>query len=313
MSFPITRLRRLRRTETLRGMVRETRLAREDLVQALFVVEGTGRREPVASMPGVNRYSVDQVVLEAKRIADLRIPAGDPVRRSGGEGRAGLGRGSRRRHRAACDPGDRRRRPVALRDHRRLPLRVHVPWPLRAPDGLRRSSGGRQRPEPRAPREHGGLPRRAGASIVAPSDMMDGPRRGDPRRPRRERVRAGFDPRLLGEVRERLLRSLPRRRRERAGVRRSPRLPDGSRESARSAARDPARPRGGRGHADGEARTRLSRHPRGRATDVRRPARRLSRLGRVLDDQGGGGAGLDRRRPRDGGVTSSRSSGPGRT
>jgi porphobilinogen synthase len=75
MSFPITRLRRLRRTETLRGMVRETRLAREDLVQALFVVEGTGRREPVASMPGVNRYSVDQVVLEAKRIADLRIPA----------------------------------------------------------------------------------------------------------------------------------------------------------------------------------------------------------------------------------------------
>ncbi len=75
MSFPITRLRRLRRTETLRGMVRETRLAREDLVQALFVVEGTGRREPVASMPGVNRHSVDQLVLEAKRIADLGIPA----------------------------------------------------------------------------------------------------------------------------------------------------------------------------------------------------------------------------------------------
>ena len=75
MSFPITRMRRLRRTETLRGMVRETRLSREDLVQALFVVEGAGRREPVVSMPGVNRYSVDQVVLEAKRIADLGIPA----------------------------------------------------------------------------------------------------------------------------------------------------------------------------------------------------------------------------------------------
>ncbi len=75
MSFPITRMRRLRRTETLRSMVRETRLSRADLVQPLFVVEGTGRREPVASMPGVNRYSVDQVVLEAKRIADLGIPA----------------------------------------------------------------------------------------------------------------------------------------------------------------------------------------------------------------------------------------------
>ena len=75
MSFPITRMRRLRRTETLRSMVRETRLSRADLVQPLFVVEGTGRREPVASMPGVHRYSVDQVVLEAKRIADLGIPA----------------------------------------------------------------------------------------------------------------------------------------------------------------------------------------------------------------------------------------------
>lgn len=75
MSFPITRMRRLRRTEALRSMVRETRLSRADLVQPLFVVEGTGRREPVASMPGVNRYSVDQAVLEAKRIADLGIPA----------------------------------------------------------------------------------------------------------------------------------------------------------------------------------------------------------------------------------------------
>jgi len=75
MSFPITRMRRLRRNDTLRSMVRETRLARADLVQALFVVEGSGRREPVASMPGVHRLSVDQVVLEAKRVADLGIPA----------------------------------------------------------------------------------------------------------------------------------------------------------------------------------------------------------------------------------------------
>jgi porphobilinogen synthase len=56
-------------------MVRETRLSRTDLVQPLFVVEGKGRRDPVTSMPGVHRYSVDQVVLEAKRIADLGIPA----------------------------------------------------------------------------------------------------------------------------------------------------------------------------------------------------------------------------------------------
>ena len=59
----------------MRSMVRENRLAREDLILPLFVVEGTGRREAVASMPGVHRFSVDQVVLEAKRVADLGIPA----------------------------------------------------------------------------------------------------------------------------------------------------------------------------------------------------------------------------------------------
>jgi porphobilinogen synthase len=56
-------------------MVRETRLAREDLILPLFVVEGTGRNEAIASMPGVCRFSVDQVVLEAKRVADLGVPA----------------------------------------------------------------------------------------------------------------------------------------------------------------------------------------------------------------------------------------------
>ena len=74
-SFPITRMRRLRRTETLRRMVRETRLSRDDLVLPLFVVEGSGVREPVASMPGVSRFSVDTVVSEAKEVRDLGIPA----------------------------------------------------------------------------------------------------------------------------------------------------------------------------------------------------------------------------------------------
>ena len=75
MSFPITRLRRLRRTETLRRMARETRLSRDDLVLPLFAVEGRGVREPIASMPGVFRYSTDQLALEAKEIADLGLPA----------------------------------------------------------------------------------------------------------------------------------------------------------------------------------------------------------------------------------------------
>jgi porphobilinogen synthase len=74
VSFPTTRLRRLRRSETLRRMVRETRLSRDDLVLPLFVVEGRGVREPVASMPGVHRFSVDRAVEEAKAVADLGLP-----------------------------------------------------------------------------------------------------------------------------------------------------------------------------------------------------------------------------------------------
>jgi len=75
MSYPTTRMRRLRGSETLRRMVRETRLSRDDLILPLFAVEGSGVREPVASMPGVFRHSVDTLVAEVKRVRDAGIPA----------------------------------------------------------------------------------------------------------------------------------------------------------------------------------------------------------------------------------------------
>ncbi len=75
MSFPTNRMRRLRGSETLRRMARETRLSRDDLILPLFVVEGSSVREAVGSMPGVFRFSVDQVVDEAKRVFDLGVPA----------------------------------------------------------------------------------------------------------------------------------------------------------------------------------------------------------------------------------------------
>ena len=75
MSFPDVRMRRLRRSEALRRMRRETRLSRDDLVLPLFVVEGSGVREPVASMPGVFRHSVDALVETGKRVSDAGLPA----------------------------------------------------------------------------------------------------------------------------------------------------------------------------------------------------------------------------------------------
>ena len=75
MSFPIHRMRRLRGSQTLRRMMCETRLSRDDLVLPLFVVEGNGVCEAVASMPGVYRFSVDQLVEETKRVFDVGVPA----------------------------------------------------------------------------------------------------------------------------------------------------------------------------------------------------------------------------------------------
>src|SRR5579864_810969 len=66
MAFPLTRLRRLRRTEALRSLVRETRLSPDSLVYPLFVCPGEGVRKPVASMPGVCNLSVDALVEEAR-------------------------------------------------------------------------------------------------------------------------------------------------------------------------------------------------------------------------------------------------------
>ncbi len=75
MAFPIQRLRRLRQHESLRRMVRETALSPADFIAPLFVVEGQGRREEIASMPGQFRLSIDLLVKEAVEINALGIPA----------------------------------------------------------------------------------------------------------------------------------------------------------------------------------------------------------------------------------------------
>lgn len=75
MAYPTTRLRRLRQTETLRRMVRETRLTPDNLVMPLFVRPGKRVRNPIPSMPGNFQFSVDTLVEECKQIADAGVPA----------------------------------------------------------------------------------------------------------------------------------------------------------------------------------------------------------------------------------------------
>ena len=75
MAFPATRLRRMRATEAHRRMVRETALSVNDLIYPLFVVPGRNIRREISSMPGSFQLSVDQVITEAKEVSGLGIPA----------------------------------------------------------------------------------------------------------------------------------------------------------------------------------------------------------------------------------------------
>src|ERR671929_580222 len=75
MAFPATRMRRLRRTGLLRGMVRETELTPAHLVQPLFVELGTDRRTPIEAMPGVDRLSISHAVEDAAALHHLGVPA----------------------------------------------------------------------------------------------------------------------------------------------------------------------------------------------------------------------------------------------
>ena len=74
MSYPQTRLRRLRRTPSLRDLVRETRLEAADLVLPLFVEDGLEGRAPIAAMPGVDRLGLSAAVVEAGEAAALGLP-----------------------------------------------------------------------------------------------------------------------------------------------------------------------------------------------------------------------------------------------
>jgi len=74
-SFPEVRLRRFRRTPALRGLVRETRLSAEQFVAPLFVRDGQGLREPISSLPGVHRLSPDEAVAEAERLRSVGVNA----------------------------------------------------------------------------------------------------------------------------------------------------------------------------------------------------------------------------------------------
>ncbi len=172
-SFPGTRLRRMRRDVFSRRLARETRLAPDDLIQPLFVIEGRNRREPVASMPGIERLSTDLLVAEACRLHALGIPAialfpvPDPASKTG-DGRE------------AWNPEGLVQRAVRALKESAPELGVITdvaldPYTTHGQDGLIDASGHVLNDATvKALVQQARSQAAAGADVVAPSDMMDG-------------------------------------------------------------------------------------------------------------------------------------------
>ena len=171
--FPRVRPRRLRRDAFSRALVREARLAAEDLIWPVFVLEGSGRREPVASMPGVERLSIDELVKEAERAAGLGIPAlalfpvTPPEKKSEDAAEAynpdGLAQRAVRALKAALPELG------VITDVALDPFTTH------GQDGLVDDTGYVMNDETVAVLVKQALSHaKAGADVVAPSDMMDG-------------------------------------------------------------------------------------------------------------------------------------------
>jgi porphobilinogen synthase len=74
-SYPFTRMRRMRRDEFSRRLMRETRLSTDDLIFPVFIVDGVKQRQAIASMPDMFRLSIDELLIEAAELVELGIPA----------------------------------------------------------------------------------------------------------------------------------------------------------------------------------------------------------------------------------------------
>ncbi len=171
--FPVTRMRRLRRHEFSRRLVRETLVTPADFIYPVFVLEGQGQREAVPSMPGVERLSIDLLVEEARLAHSLGIPAMAlfPVTPLSAKSEDA---------REAYNPDGLAQRAVrALKDAvPELGVITDValdPFTTHGQDGLIDASGYVLNDETKAVLVRQALSHAAaGADVVAPSDMMDG-------------------------------------------------------------------------------------------------------------------------------------------
>jgi porphobilinogen synthase len=172
-SFPVTRMRRMRRDDFSRRMMRETTLTPANFIWPVFIVDGQQQRQDVASMPGVQRMSLDVLLPEAEELLQLGIPAIAlfPVTAQDAKSEDG---------RAAWDSNGLAQRAVRAlkKSFPELGVITDValdPFTTHGQDGLIDKSGYVLNDETVAALVNQALSHaEAGADIVAPSDMMDG-------------------------------------------------------------------------------------------------------------------------------------------
>ncbi len=171
--YPATRMRRMRRDAFSRRLTRENRVSADDLIWPVFIVDGKGERQPVESMPGVFRLSIDELLREAREAANLGIPALALFPSPLAEGKSLDGR-------EAWNPDGLVQRAVAELKSALPELGVICdvaldPYTTHGQDGMIDDGGYVLNDETVEALVRQALSQaRAGADMVAPSDMMDG-------------------------------------------------------------------------------------------------------------------------------------------
>src|SRR5262252_3217827 len=285
-SFPAARMRRMRRDDFSRRLMREHVLTADDLIYPVFLIEGRNRTQAVPSMPGVSRYTPDRFLPVAERCLKLGVPAVAlfPSIEPGLKTPEG---------KEATNPDGLIPRTIALLKKKFPELGVMTdvaldPYTSHGQDGLIDDDGYIVNDETLAVLERQALVQaQAGVDIVAPSDMMDG---------RIGRIRSMLEDnqfihtRIMAysKVRVGLLRSVSRRGRlgGEPGQGEQVHLPDGPGQQRRGALGGGARPPGGSRHGDGEAGDALSRYRPAREGRVQGADLRVPGERRILDAQG---------------------------
>ena len=171
--YPDTRMRRMRRTDFSRRLLRETTLTTDDFIYPVFIIEGSGKREPVGSMPGIERLTIDELLKEAEQLHKLGIPAValfpvTPVDKKSADGAE------------SCNPDGLAQRAVRALKQTLPELGVMTdvaldPFTSHGQDGVIDADGYVLNDETVDILVRQALSQaEAGVDIVAPSDMMDG-------------------------------------------------------------------------------------------------------------------------------------------